>query len=90
MIVEWLYAVFTAVSSVVVGILPDDDLPSFFTDFTEQINGIFRMINGLGAWAPFGYAGVVLSIAWSTYGVCFLIKLGLRAFSHSPVSGGAG
>jgi hypothetical protein len=91
MIVEWLFTgVLQALSAVVGALLPDDPLPGFMTDFSGQLAGIFRAINGLGAWAPFAYAGIVLTTCWGVYGVCFLVKLGLRAASHSPVSGGAG
>lgn len=90
MIVEWIVQVATSIAAVVVGLFPDDPLPSFMTDFSGQLNQVFVLINGLGAWAPFAYIGTVLSIVWTTYGVCLLVKVGLRAVSHSPVSGGAG
>lgn len=90
MITEFFFGLATTVAGFLAGLLPSDDLPSFFTDFSGQLAGMFRAINGLGAWAPFGYLGIVLGVVWTTYGVCFLVKLGLRAVSHAPVSGGAG
>lgn len=90
MITEYFFGLGTTIVAFLAGLLPDGDLPAFFTDFSGQLAGMFKAINGLGAWAPFAYMGIVLGIVWSTYGVCFLVKLGLRAMSHAPVSGGAG
>lgn len=90
MIVEWLVKLTSTIAGVVVGLFPDDPLPAFMTDAAGQINKLFVLINGLGAWAPWTYIGVVFTVVLSTYGICLAVKVGLRAVSHSPVSGGAG
>jgi len=89
-IVEWFIKLTTTVAGVVVGLFPDDELPAFMTDAAAQLNKLFTMIDGLGAWAPWTYIGIVFTVVLSVYGVCLAIKVGLRALSHSPVSGGAG
>lgn len=90
MIVEWLYDIWNSVVTFFVGLLPSGNMPDWMTDLTKTITDVFTAINGLGAWAPWAYIGVVVTAVFASYGVSFGIKLVLRAISHAPVSGGAG
>jgi hypothetical protein len=90
MILEFIYGVFATVAQFFVGLMPDWEPPAFILDFGTRVSWLFDQINGLGAWAPFGWMGTVFAATVGVYVVCVLIKVGLKAASHSPVSGGSG
>jgi len=82
--------VWTGLAGAFVDLLPNWELPEFLVTAPGKLSSIFTMIDGFGAWAPFGYLGVLLSGTLTVYVGGFIFKLVRAAVAHSPVSGGAG
>jgi hypothetical protein len=89
-IIEYLFSAMTTVLTFVTGLLPTWSPPKELVEIDTTWNSIIGPIQGLGAWVPFPMMLVLVGIHVSTYAGAFLTKLGLRAFSHVPVAGGAG
>jgi len=89
-IVEFIMGIGSALVAFFTGLFPDWEPPGWLLTLDEQINGLAANVTPLGAWADFPFLATVAGITLGTYIVCFVIKLVLRAASHSPVSGGAG
>lgn len=90
MIVEWFVSVFSAIGAAIVGLFPEWEMPAEIANLPATIDELFATIDGFGAWAPFTYMGVLFTAILGVYGTCLLIKVILKAVSHSPVSGGSG
>ena len=83
-------SVFAGLAGAFVGLFPEWEPPEWLTSLPATIDGLMNTIDGFGAWAPFTYMGVLLTAVLGVYGTCLLIKVILKAVSHSPVSGGSG
>lgn len=90
MVIEWLYGLFVGVAGFFADIQPDWDVPAELEGAADAIESLVAPLAGFGAWAPFEYMGTCLTLSVGVTGVCLLIKVGLKAISHSPVSGGSG
>lgn len=90
MITEWLMTIGSGLVTFITGLFPDWEPPEWLTGVDATVNDMGDSVGSLGAWADFNLLSIVATGTIGTYVVCFIIKLLLRAASHSPVSGGAG
>lgn len=87
MIIEWLLSIGSALLGWIASLLPTWNVPLWFTQVDEKVNGIIYVGQGLGAWIDMSTIGAVITAVFIAMGISFAAKLVLRVAAISHISG---
>lgn len=88
MIVDWIVSNAVGFWSWLLGLMPDWSMPAELANADDTVNGLFRNIDGLGAWVNFPIVGVLAAIPPILWVIMINWKAFRMAVSHLPFIGG--
>jgi hypothetical protein len=89
-ITEFLIGVGTSVGSWFASLWPSWTPPAFLTDLSTTVNGLLANLNGVGAWADWGFIFGVVAAVLLVWVFSAAVKLIRAVASYLPFIGGAG
>jgi len=90
MISEWFMSIAAVVLTFLADLFPEEAVPTWFTDFTSQLNQLAGSVSGLGVWVPWVVLNLVVGACITWWGIGFAIKLARVLIGHLPWVGGNG